>query len=152
MSNTTPEINVGALSEALNDKADLDMDNIPSATLSAKIAPLLESLGGVGGSSGIIEQGERDTGGYCLWENGLLVQWFFPPSSSQTTQTISLWKAYPDTKYLILAPSVSKADVIYLVAVKQATTDKITLWVSSLANAAPVGTPVHVCTLGFTSI
>ena len=47
MSNTTPEINVGALSEALNDKADLDMNNISSATLSAKIAPLLESLGGV---------------------------------------------------------------------------------------------------------
>ena len=46
MSNETPEINVGALSEALNDKADLDMNNIPSATLSAKIAPLLESLGG----------------------------------------------------------------------------------------------------------
>ena len=45
VSNTTPEINVGALSEALNDKADLDMNNIPSATLSAKIAPLLESLG-----------------------------------------------------------------------------------------------------------
>ena len=47
MSNTTPEINVGALSEALNDKADLDMNNIPAATLSAKIAPLLESLGEV---------------------------------------------------------------------------------------------------------
>ena len=46
MGNETPEINVGALSEALNDKADLDMNNIPSATLSAKIAPLLESLGG----------------------------------------------------------------------------------------------------------
>lgn len=46
MSNETPEINVGALSEALNDKADLDMNNIPSAALSAKIAPLLESLGG----------------------------------------------------------------------------------------------------------
>lgn len=165
MRNETPEINVGALSEALNDKADrselqkitqelntkadLDMNNIPSATLSAKIAPLLENLGG---SGGIAEQGERDTGGYCLWDNGLLVQWFFPPSSGQTTQTISLWKAYPNTKYSILAPSVSKADVMYLVAVKQATTDKITLWVSSLANAAPVDTPVHVCTLGFTSI
>ena len=91
MSNETPEINVGALSEALNDKADLDMNNIPSATLSAKIAPLLESLGG--GSSGIVEQGKYDTGGYCLWENGLLIQWLnIPELKHNTVATYTWWK------------------------------------------------------------
>lgn len=42
----TPEINVGALSEAINDKADADLNNVTSATISAKVAPLLENLGG----------------------------------------------------------------------------------------------------------
>ena len=117
-------INVGALSEALNDKADrselqkitqelntkadLDMNNIPSATLSAKIAPLLESLGG---SGGIVEQGERDTGGYCLWDNGLLVQWISTNIDSNQINTITFFKTYKDTKYIAMSNGITNCDL-----------------------------------------
>lgn len=108
MSNTTPEINVGALSEALNDKADLDMDNIPSATLSAKIAPLLESLGG----SGIVEQGAYDTGGYCLWEGGLLIQWLNVPGMKYTAKgTYTWWKPFSTDTWALAGAGVGMASV-----------------------------------------
>ena len=108
MSDETPEINVGALSEALNDKADLDMNNIPSATLSAKIAPLLESLGG--GSSGIVEQGKYDTGGYCLWENGLLIQWLnIPELKHNTVATYTWWKPFSTNTWALVSGATTLA-------------------------------------------
>ena len=109
MSNTTPEINVGALSEALNDKADLDMNNIPSATLSAKIAPLLESLGG---GRGIVEQGVYDTGGYCLWEGGLLIQWLNVPGMKYNAKgTYTWWKPFSTDTWALTGAGVGIASV-----------------------------------------
>ena len=144
MSNTTPEINVGALSEALNDKADLDMNNIPSATLSAKIAPLLESLGGGNGLK-VAEFSDTDAGWYILFSNGLLIQNItqhpaLPKADSNfnvTYVTISLLTPYKDTRYMIqpaLSPAVD-ASMMYTVLAQPVSGSNIRLGVQAVLAA-----------------
>ena len=143
MSNTTPEINVGALSEALNDKADLDMDNIPPATLSAKIAPLLESLGGNGLE--VAEFSDTEAGWYILFSNGLLIQNItqhpaLPKADSNfnvTYVTISLLTPYKDTRYMIqpaLSPAID-ATMMYTVLAQPVSGSNIRLGVQAVVAA-----------------
>lgn len=77
------DINIGAISEALNDKADRDLVN--------SIPPYLKTTY-VNGTSG-----------YNIWSNGYCEQWGgLNAQSSWTKVTIDLIKTFKDTNYNIV--------------------------------------------------
>lgn len=109
MTEETPEINVGALSEALNDKADRNLANLVPGVLSTLV-------GGGGNALEVAEFSDTEAGWYILFKNGLLIQLIKQhPAMAATSMsdtgitwnTVPLLTPYRDTSYFTFASSAS---------------------------------------------
>lgn len=80
-----PEINIGQLSEAINDKMDRDAHNVESP------------------SAVVVESYVNGTSWYRVWSDGWCEQGNSKETSSASWKTVTLLKPYTNTNYSVTA-------------------------------------------------